>query len=315
LTAPKCSDDEFIELFEEVGPSKMAEKLGVGLRNVYSRRKSIEGRIGRSLVAPAPKHVRRSSGYEMRVERELKDGVIVVFSDAHFWPEERSTAFRGLLKILELLGIEVKIVVANGDVFDGAKVKRHPPIGWERLPNVNEELEACKDRLDEIQKAAPHAEFYWTLGNHDMRFETRLADRAPEYEGVPGTRLCDHFPKWKFVWNLWVNGLAAIKHRYKGGIHATHNNTVNAGMTVVTGHLHSLKVTPFSDYHGTRFGVDTGTLSDPYGEHTNYTEDNPLNHRSGFSVLTFAGGKLLWPELVSVLDETHVQFRGKIYAV
>ena len=58
---------------------------------------------------------------------------------------------------------------------------------------------------------------------------------------------------------LRVNGNVVIKHRMKGGIHAAHKNTLHAGTTMVTGHLHSLKVTPFSDYNGTRWGVDTGT--------------------------------------------------------
>ena len=107
-----------------------------------------------------------------------------------------------------------------------------------------------------------------------------------------------------------------IKHRYKGGIHATHNNTLWAGKTVVTGHLHSLKVTPFSDYNGIRWGVDTGTLADPYGpQFENYTEQNPANWRSGFVVLTFKDGTLLDPEIVRVVGERKVSFRGEVVRV
>jgi hypothetical protein len=85
-----------------------------------------------------------------------------------------------------------------------------------------------------------------------------------------------------------------------------------AGRTIVTGHLHSAKVYPLSDYNGTRYGVDTGCIADT--EHkafTSYTEDSPKNWRSGFSVLTFDGGGLLYPELVLKWDDEHVQFRGK----
>jgi hypothetical protein len=102
------------------------------------------------------------------------------------------------------------------------------------------------------------------LGNHDARFENRLAANAPQYEQVHGFSLKDHFPAWRPCWAVW-NGSTVIKHRYKGGVHATHNNTVNSGVNIVTGHLHSLKVTPFDDYNGTRYGVDTGTLADPQG--------------------------------------------------
>jgi hypothetical protein len=111
-----------------------------------------------------------------------------------------------------------------------------------------------------------------------------------------------------------------VKHRFKGGIHATHNNTLWAGKTIVTGHLHSLKVTPLSDYNGTRWGIDTGTLADPAsntegGPQFHYNEDNPQNHRSGFIVLTFKDGQLLWPEVCNVIDQNHVSFRGEVIRV
>jgi hypothetical protein len=154
------------------------------------------------------------------------------------------------------------------------------------------------------------------MGNHDSRFETRLAANAPEYQHVEGFALKDHLPNWAPCWSLWLNEDVVIKHRWKGGIHATHNNTVNSGMTMVTGHLHSLKVTPFDDYHGTRWGVDTGTLADPHGpQFTDYLEDAPTNWRSGFAVLTFHRGRLLWPELCRVMDERHVDFRGHVIEV
>jgi hypothetical protein len=107
-----------------------------------------------------------------------------------------------------------------------------------------------------------------------------------------------------------------IKHRWKGGVHATHNNTLGAGTSIVTGHLHSLKVSAYTDYNGTRYGVDTGTLAEIDGDmFMNYTEDNPKNWRSGFAVLSFHKGKLLPPELVEVIEDGMVAFRGQVYEV
>ena len=92
--------------------------------------------------------------------------------------------------------------------------------------------------------------------------------------------------------------------------------TIFAGVTMVTGHLHSLKVTPFNDYTGNRFGVDTGTLAEINGpQFMDYMEDNPANWRSGFAVLTFKDGRLLWPELVHKWDEGLVEFRGQVVDV
>jgi hypothetical protein len=75
-------------------------------------------------------------------------------------------------------------------------------------------------------------------------------------------------------------------------------------------------VTPFDDYNGTRFGVDTGTLAEPTGaQFENYLELSPTNWRSGFAILTFHDGRLLWPELVHTWADGQVEFRGKIHNV
>lgn len=306
-----CTDEEFIALFKKHGPTETAKRLGGAIRGVYERRRRIEERHG----------IRLSQGkidftnaeYPKVLDREIENGLVFVGSDAHFWPGEKSTAFRGFCLLSKRM--KPTLICLNGDVMDGASISRHPPIGWEEAPTLIEEITVCRDRVDEIRLTAPQAEHIWTIGNHDARFESKLAMQAPQYAKVHGCKLSDHFPGWRFTWALALNSDVMVKHRFKGGIHATHNNAMWSGKTMVTGHLHSLKVTPFSDYNGTRFGVDTGTLERPDAAHADYTEQNPLNHRSGFIILTFLDGLLLWPEIVSVLDEKHIQFRGEVIAV
>jgi hypothetical protein len=188
------------------------------------------------------------------------------------------------------------MVIANGDIFDGAVISRHPRSQWQTRPNVRQELDACKEFMTEIEEACHlarhHTQLIWPLGNHDTRFESRLSAFVPEFEGVQGLTLKEHFPKWHPCWSCWPTDNVVVKHRYKSGVHATHNNTVNAGVTIVTGHLHSLKVTPFSDLRGNRFGVDTGTLAETDGpQFLDYLEMNPTNWRSGFAVLNFKDSK------------------------
>ena len=174
--------------------------------------------------------------------------------------------------------------------------------------------------MKEIFRAVPFkTRKIWTLGNHDARFETRLAHVAQEYALIHGVHLSDHFPDWDCAWAVWINGGpggVVVKHRFKSGLHAPHNNTLWAGMSMVTGHLHSQKVMPISDYLGTRWGVDSGCMADPYGpQFTDYSEDNARSHRSGFVALSFRKGRLLWPELISVFDKNHVEFRGDVIEV
>jgi hypothetical protein len=239
-----------------------------------------------------------------------------VFSDAHFIPGQRTTAFKGLLWAIQ--HFKPKAVICNGDAFDGASISRHD-VTDQPQTSVIQELKACQGALDEIEEIAKsvrhNVKLLFTWGNHDIRFGNRLAQHAPQFKEVLGFKLTDHITEWEFCWAVWPTDNVIVKHRYKGGVHATHNNTVNAGVSIVTGHLHSLKVTPFSDYNGVRYGVDTGTLAEPDGPQFTYAELNPSNHRSGFAVLNFFNGQLLWPELVHKFDEDMIQFRGEVIDV
>jgi hypothetical protein len=249
-----------------------------------------------------------------RKELQVENGTVLVFSDAHYWPGEPSTAHRALLRFCK--EIAPVAVICNGDAIDGASISRHPPIGWESAPTVKEELEACQERLGEISLAAGKATKIWTLGNHDARFETRLAQVAPELRDVHGIHLHDHFPGWTCGWSLWINDDVVIKHRAKGGSHAPYNNTVASGKSIITGHLHSAKVVPYTDYNGTRYGVDTGCLANTYHPaFQGYLEDNFRDWRQAFCVLTFVNSQLLIPEIVLVWDEETVQFRGELIKV
>jgi hypothetical protein len=319
MAAAACTDAEFVELWRvHKSASKVAEVLGIGLTNVHRRRRNLETKHNIKLEAihPAAQFYKHLSPEEhsARKHLELNDGCALIFSDAHFWPGVRTTAFRALLLFIREL--KPKAIICNGDAFDGASISRWPRIGWDSKPSVIEELKACKDRLGEVEDAANGAKLYWPLGNHDARFENRLAQNAPEFEGVKGFSLKDHFPAWAPCWSVWINDDVVVKHRLKGGIHATRNNTLNSGKTTFTGHLHQLKVTPLDDYNGTRWGVDTGTLAEPGGpQFVDYTEDGPLDWRSGFAVATFHSGRLLWPEVCRVMDERHVDFRGHVIEV
>ena len=319
----KVSRQEFINVWNRHGSaSEVAKLLDISERSVHKRRRRIEEDSNQPLVSAdergkAYAHIQPIKTSLNRVELGILDQTIIVFSDAHFWPGEYTTAYRGLLWAIKEL--KPHAVISNGDAFDGASISRHPPLGWNHMPSVIEELKAVQAHLGEIEEAAKTArhnvKLLFTWGNHDTRFANKLATQAPQYREVHGFKLEDHLPAWEFAWSVWPTKDCIIKHRYRSGVHAAHNNTVNAGISIVTGHLHSLKVTPFADYNGNRYGVDTGTLAEPYGPQFDYGEGNPLNHRSGFAVLTFKGGRILWPELVHKWGENQVEFRGQIINV
>jgi hypothetical protein len=318
MPAPKTTEAEFMAAWTRHnghGPS-VAKEVGTNLRNAMRRRRRIEAAAQVQLPSkPGVGNNFRAKEYVEkighRVKLNIKDGMVVIFGDAHYWPGDMPIAHIALVKFIRKY--QPVAVICNGDIFDGARVSRHPPTGWAHMPEVKDEIEYCQRMMNEIEEAAPRkAKLVLCPGNHDTRFSSRLASLAPEYAGLFGTDLKDYFPLWEFGWAAQINDDVMVKHRFRGGTHAAWNNTLHGGVTMFTNHFHRLCVTPITDYRGRRWGVDCGCLSDfgPTENKFTYGEDNPFNWGSGFAVATFKHGKLLPPELVQVIDRVS-WFRGE----
>lgn len=304
----KITDEEFLSAWEanSGSPTKVSVALGIPERRVYDFRRRLERRLGKIIETGKTAF---TQVFDNLRRIDCHDGVVIVFSDAHFWPGQRTVAFDALVTAIKRL--KPRILIANGDMVDGASTNRHDPHGWSKRPSVREEIEETADRLHELRLAAPKGcETLWNIGNHDLNFERRVASQLSQYVDMPGMRLQDHFPDWEMQWATEINGSVIVKHRYNNGVHAGYNNALKSGRTIVTGHLHRLLVTPWADYNGRRWGVDTGTLADPNGPQFEYMEYNPRPWCSGFAVLTFKDGELMPPELVEVIDG-HACFRGE----
>lgn len=237
---------------------------------------------------------------------------MIVASDLHAWPGDRSVAFDALVELIK--DLKPSLIIANGDSVDMAAVSRHPPIGWQSVPTVAEELDAAKELHAELESAAPTGTpLVWLYGNHCLRFNTRLASEAPEFKGVPGASLEDHFPAWDFAMSMHLNKHTVVMHSWHNGVHSAYNNAVKSGVNTVTGHTHRLQAVQWSDYNGLRWGIECGTLSEfgPDQPKFHYTLDRPVNWSQGFTVLNFApNGMLLEPEFCRVLNG-QAYFRGQ----
>lgn len=303
-----CSDDEFIRLFKELGsPTLISKRLGVNVRNINQRRLNLERKYGIDIEVRSlnPAYRMKVSANKARIDLPVTNGTVIIASDCHYQPGPAPTAHRALVRRISEL--KPLAVILDGDVFDGASNSRHSPIGWEKNPTVQEEIEACQERLAEIEQAFPSALHIWPGGNHDMRFETYLAGNAPQYANVHGMHLKDHFPNWTVCWYVMINDDVEVRHRMAGGVHATYNNTLKNGTSVVTGHLHAAQITRYTDRRGTRYGVDNGMIAERDGQQfLDYTEARATNWREGFTELTFIDGKLMPPALVEVLDDGSV---------
>lgn len=311
MAVARIPDEKIIDALKRLGsPTYVAKELGMDVTTVYKRRTAIQQKLGITLPSFAAKQesvVKTIIPDNKRIlSHQVDNGRVFVASDCHYWPGEVTVAHKAFIALLT--EFKPQTVILNGDVFDGSRISRHEPLMGINPPTPKQEIEVCQDRLDEIRNATKNARCFWTFGNHDVRLHRYIAVNAPELSDFQG--LFDYFPGWHTGWRVDINDDVVVKHRWHNGQHATYNNTLKSGRSIVTGHLHKLQVYPWSDYDGRRYGVDTGTLAEPYGDQFTYTECNPVNWCSGFAVLTFNNGKLLPPELCEVIDG-EAYFRGE----
>lgn len=326
MTAPKVSDAEFIQLWKLHGsPSAVGKVLGSAGRVVHERKKRIEKRCGIRLPTIDP--IGRKAYDEsmlvtadrVEVQLTLRDGVILVISDQHFWPDHVPTMHRAFCYLAKKL--KPFALIWNGDAFDGAGISRFPSIGWENKPSVKEELDTVRTRSLEVLKASPNSKRIHNAGNHDLRFESRIAAVASEYKDVHGIHLKDHLPEWTPAWfttiNAGTDSHTEIRHRENGGIHASYNNTLKSGVSIVTGHDHRADVVAYDDRRGRRYGVRAGMGAESCrdSQFVNYLEGRKTNWQSACAVLTYKDGMLLQPELALQVKEGVFEFRGELVKV
>lgn len=315
-----CSDDEFIRMARDLqSAEQVAKAIGVSIQSTFLRWKRLEKRFG--IVLPkfdrsSRKQTVAGVDYSKAVASlRIDDGVVIVGSDFHIVDTQWTTMQRAFVVFAKRL--KPTAVIVNGDVADFGQISRYPSIGWEKKPSLIHELRAIEEYLGLLAQAAPGAKRVWPLGNHDARFESRIAAVAPEFREVKGIHLRDHFPLWLPCWRCDINDDVIVRHRELGGEHADFRNVVTAGKTMVTGHDHRTGVVPYRNYRGLHFGVRCGYMADSARDpqFVNYLEGKEPNWHPAFAVLTFREGRLLWPELVTKHDDTQVEFRGELVAV
>lgn len=326
MSKPKCSDEEFIRIWRENGSSLRVSKVTGGAEaQIRHRRRNIEKKYD-ILLPTIDIYHRKSVDQSMlvtadrvEVKMTLQNGIIIAAGDQHYWPGVVPVMHRAYIHLSKKLKPFAQIW--NGDALDGSTISRWPSIGWENKPTLQEELEVVHARSAEVLKASPNSKRVWCAGNHDLRFESRIAAQLPEYRGVTGIHLKDHFPEWQPAWFVTVNEGAPshteIRHRENGGVHAAYNNTLKAGVNIVTGHDHVADVKAYDDRRGRRYGVRHGMTADSARDpqFVNYLEGRTPSWQAALAVLTYRDGVLLQPELALRYDEHSFQFRGEIIRV
>jgi len=261
---------------------------------------------------------------------EIDTGIAIVGSDPHWTvAQSTTTATRALVHLVSKFAEEgsLRALILAGDLPDFGQVSRHAPLGWEKRGSLAEELKIVNERLGEIKLVAGlGTQLVRVKGNHCARYDARLAAVAPEFAGVRGFSLDEQLdPDWQPCMVCEINPgpfRLIVKHRHKGGANAARGNVTAAGKSVATGHTHQPNVVRLSNAAtGSFWGVDLGTMAALGSGSFAYTEGAASTGMAGwassFGVFSFVGGRLLWPELVHVVDEAAglVSFRGELLRV
>lgn len=293
-----------LKMYEAAGRvSKVAaESLGIPPSTFKHRLDAAKKRFPRGI--PVDSEITRINWtYPKMIQISEPNSVWVIGSDAHFWPGDDTVIWKAFVKVCKAL--KPTGIIMNGDVIDGAKISRHP-LGNKKAPPVGDEISYSQKMLKQL----PNAKYKcWTIGNHDIRVDNFILNNALELDGLIQT-LPDKFPLWQFAYAFMING-TEVRHRFRAGIHAGWNNTLHSGINLITGHTHQLQITAMRDRKGSRWGVETGMLSDPEYAQFEYTEGHPTRWQQGFCVITFdERGEMYPPELCEMVRGEPV-FRGK----
>lgn len=306
----KVTDDEFIAAWRKLGGAKeVSEHLNISERSTHKRRRSIEERLNMVLVAERDgcgKLKITMPENKQRATMHLPNGTILVGSDCHYMPGEPSTAHLAFIEAIKL--VKPDVICLNGDVAEFGTISRHPALDLTPKPSLKDELHIVRDRVGEIERVAGNAVLHHTWGNHDLRLQVRLANQSPEFAGLIDLDM--FMPGWLHSMSLLVNNNTMILHKWAQGVHASFNNVVKGGLSIITGHTHRLNCRPFTDYRGTRYGIETGSMADFDNDCFNYTQETPKSWENGFVLLTFKDGELLYPEFCQVKNG-HAFFRGQ----
>lgn len=92
-----CTDADFAELIRQFGASETARRIGISVNGALKRRRRLEKRTGCAIISPKTPIDRAENILPFRRAFDVENGIVIVFSDAHYWPGLISTAHRAPL--------------------------------------------------------------------------------------------------------------------------------------------------------------------------------------------------------------------------
>lgn len=175
----------------------------------------------------------------------------IVIPDTHV-PFEDKKAWNCALRAIR--EVQPQRIVIIGDFLDCLTVSHFPRLP-SRVQLLQYEIKRGREALDRITDAAPKAKVVYCCGNHELRLEKYLAQKAPELFGLIDIPDLLGVTKRGWTWVPYRNHVTFGKVAYShdlgySGKSATSRCLDSFGGNIVTGHVHSAGVV----YGGTVLG-------------------------------------------------------------
>lgn len=217
---------------------------------------------------------RRVLGSQERLEYTLR---LVAFGDTHF-PFAHKKAIDWAIRFTAKF--KPTHVVQVGDLYDLYSFSKFP-----RSQFISPDEELSQGRLQasrfwmKVKEAAPKAEAYQIMGNHDIRGMRRVLDKAPELEPLVGRSMRELFtfagvktiedPREELV----IEGVIVQHgHRSRLGEHSRYNQN-----STICGHSHTGGVNFQRNIKGVYWELNAGLLGDVNSKVFSYTAQRKIH--------------------------------------
>ena len=157
-------------------------------------------------------------------------------------------------------------VVVHGDLIDFEALSRFLKDPRE-VSDPQDELDAAREFLQALRKAAPKANRYFGIGNHEVRLQKFLQRQAQPLLGLRSLDIKEllGLKEWQvFDYGCYVRiGDLVVMHGTGYGATVNVKNISKfGGFNVVQGHSHRLSQRFVRSIHGVCSAVETGCLCD-----------------------------------------------------
>lgn len=235
----------------------------------------------------------------------------VVLTDVHV-PYEDTRAFNLVLDVLEELDYQRLYVL--GDFSDFATISSHPKSPAHKLP-FEEEVRHSREAMELLTTVAARKHRFFYAGNHDFRFERRLAEsefgRFMSYDELIGwTKRGWEYRSYRSE-PYYFGKLALFHDAGKSGKHAAASTLDYFGHSCGFGHSHRAQII----YDGTaagdrRVAINLGWLGDWSQIDYNHKFLTRKQSQLGFGVLRrCTTTDYVWVQFVPILKGDDTKYR------